>query len=70
MHSSNELLNFSICSFVPLQSVGGLKFLIKIIGADIFKISVCGGTPEGVKELRNSVGKWTVSYFSKTVSTE
>jgi hypothetical protein len=50
--------------------VGGLKFLIEIIGAPIFKISVCGGTPKGVKELRNSVEKWTASSFSKTVSTE
>jgi len=50
--------------------VGGLKFIIKIIGAPILKISVCSGTPEGVKELRNSVGKWTASSFSKTVSTE
>jgi hypothetical protein len=57
MHSSNELLNFLICSLVPLQSVGGLKFLIKIIGAPIFKISECAGTLEGVKKLRNLVGK-------------
>jgi hypothetical protein len=26
--------------------VGGLKFLFKIIGAPIFKISECGGTPK------------------------
>jgi len=57
MHSINEILDFLIYSLVPLQSVGGLKFLIKIIGANIFKISVCGGTPEGVKVLRNSVLK-------------
>jgi len=50
--------------------VGGHKFLIKIIGVSIFKFSLWDRTPEGVKELRNSVGKWTASFFSKTVSIE
>jgi hypothetical protein len=43
-------------SLVPLHSFGGSRFLNSSIGDPTFKVKLCGGIPDGSKELRNSVG--------------
>ncbi|GBP28374.1 hypothetical protein EVAR_102944_1 [Eumeta japonica] len=42
--------------FTPLRRFCGLRFLNKIKGQPISKSSLCGDSPDGFKELRNSVG--------------
>jgi hypothetical protein len=43
-------------SLVPLHSFGGSMFLNNSIVDPTFKVKLCGGIPDGSKELRNSVG--------------
>jgi hypothetical protein len=42
---------------VPLHNFGVFTFGIKIIGASIFKVSFCGGSPGKFKESKNSIEK-------------
>jgi hypothetical protein len=49
-------ISFFTHSLVPLHSFGGSMFFNNIIGDPTFKVKLCGGIPDGSKELRNSVG--------------
>ena len=40
---------------VPLHSVGTSRFLSNMIGHPIFNFSLCGGTPDGWRELRRVI---------------
>ena len=43
-------------SLVPLQSLGGCRFLSNIIGAPTFKMRLCWEMPGGLRVCRNSTG--------------
>jgi len=45
------------CNLVPLNNFGTFKFRIQMIGAPIFKVSLCGKSPGRFNELKNSTGK-------------
>ena len=60
---------FYIISLVPFINIGGLKFLIKIIGHPIFNFNLWEGKPESSIEFKNSTGN-VVAIFSSTVSME
>lgn len=70
VHSIMKVFSDFTSKRVPLQSLGGLRFLNKITGQPIFSSILWGGSPDGFKEFRNSVGNWTASSKSRTVSTE
>jgi hypothetical protein len=46
----------NIFNLVPLHNLGAFRFRIRIIGAPIFKSSLCGKIPDGFNKLKNSVG--------------
>ena len=52
--SMTFLCNLVIRNLVPLQSLGGFKFLNKITGAPIFNLIVCDGSPGTLIEFKNS----------------
>lgn len=43
-----------MCNLVPLHNFGTLKFLINIIGASIFKSSLCAEDEKVLMDLKNS----------------
>ena len=55
-------------SLVPLHSLGASRFRRSIIGEPTLSNKLCGGIPEGSRELRNSMGYWTDSSTSTTES--
>ena len=57
-----------ITHLVPLVTLGGSKDRKIIIGAEIFKESICEGNPETSREFKNSIGKCTAWDPSSTES--
>ena len=57
-------------SLVPLHGLGASRFRRSIIWVPTLSNKLCGGMPEGSRELRNSMGHWTDSSSSATESTD
>lgn len=55
-----QFFNSKHSSVVKFQ---GSKLRMSINGELTFKVMMCGGIPDGSKELRNSI-RWLTAYFS------
>jgi len=60
--------NFLTSNCIPLQNRGGFMFFNKMIDESIFSCKLCGCRPGKSREFKNSVGEYTISFSSTTVS--
>ena len=67
MASMTFLYKFYINNLVPFINIGGLKFLIKIIGHPFFNFNLWDGKPDNSIEFKNSTGN-VVALLSSIVS--
>jgi len=50
-----HIISSMVLNLVPLHNFDAFRFLKRIIGVPILKLSLYGGSPDGFKEFKNSI---------------